>query len=225
LNLPTFYGVGAGLMESASATLSGTQHGGVTIRITSSNAAALLVSPDTGTPGAPSADIFVADGSSNVQFVVHGVEGASGVVTVTAGGTGFTSDTDSVPVVTPVLRISALSTSFSASAQSEAFTLDVGIPYPGQNTLYQFQAVRAGAAVTAAVASSAPSVGRLETLAGTAASRTVSIAANSIASPSTLGAGGVAFDPVSPGQTVVTATAPGFEPTAPDSSVMVTVSP
>jgi len=58
------------------------------------------------------------------------------------------------------------------------------------------------------------SVAQLVTTAGGAQTRTVLIAPGSSNSPTTLGAGGVAFDPLSAGDTTVTAAIPGATTTA-----------
>ena len=82
--------VGGGLMTSGfSAQLGASLHGGVTVRITSSNPNVLLVSPNTTTAGTPFVDIPVANGSTDASFAIHGVEGAQGTVTLTATAPGF----------------------------------------------------------------------------------------------------------------------------------------
>ena len=88
VNLPGV--VGAGLMTSGfSAQLGASLHGGVTVRITSSNPAVLLVSATTATAGTPFVDIPVANGNTGASFAIHGVEGAQGTVTLTATAPGF----------------------------------------------------------------------------------------------------------------------------------------
>ena len=88
LNLPGL--VGGGLMTSGFAARLGARlHGGVTVRITSSNPDVLLVSPNTTTAGTPFVDIPVANGSTDASFAIHGVEGAQGTVTLTATAPGF----------------------------------------------------------------------------------------------------------------------------------------
>ncbi len=83
--------VGAGLMSGTyTARLGATAHGGVTVRITSSNPALLLVSRNATTVGTASVDIPVANGSTDATYYIHGVEGARGTVTLTATATGFT---------------------------------------------------------------------------------------------------------------------------------------
>ena len=73
--------------------------------------------------------------------------------------------------------------------------------------------------------SDTPAVGLLTTLAGSAASRDVQIAGSASRSPSSVGAGGVAFDPVGAGSTTVVAVAGNFDATVDFDDEIVTVNP
>ena len=71
--------VGAGLQSGTyTARLAESNHGGTTVRITSSNPALLLVSPNATTGGTASVDIPVANGSTDATYYIHGVEGRAG---------------------------------------------------------------------------------------------------------------------------------------------------
>ena len=103
--------VGAGLMSGAlTARLGATAHGGVTVRITSSNPALLLVSRNATTVGTASVDIPVANGSTDASYYIHGVEGARGTVTLTATATGFTQAQGSGTVGEPALQLGGVPT-------------------------------------------------------------------------------------------------------------------
>ena len=109
LNLPGL--VGGGLMTSGfTARLAESNHGGVTVRITSSNPDVLLVSPNTTTAGTPFVDIPVANGSIDASFVIQGVEGAQGTVTLTATAPGFTQAQGTATVRGVGLQLAGLST-------------------------------------------------------------------------------------------------------------------
>ena len=83
--------VGAGLMAGGgTARLGESNHGGVTVRITSSNPELLLVSRTPTTAAAAFVDVPVANGSTDASYWVHGVEEARGTVTLTATAPGFT---------------------------------------------------------------------------------------------------------------------------------------
>ena len=64
--------VGSGLQQQGSFTLGAGEHGGVSVRIESSNASVALVSPDASTPGTAFIDVPVADGSRTAYFHVQG---------------------------------------------------------------------------------------------------------------------------------------------------------
>ncbi|KPJ94447.1 MAG: hypothetical protein AMJ53_05210, partial [Gammaproteobacteria bacterium SG8_11] len=85
-----YYGnhtVGAGLMsryDNLLVQLGATEHGGVTVRIQSSDPSLALVSPNGDTVGTEFIDVFVPDGERNAYFIVHGMEGVTGTATLTA---------------------------------------------------------------------------------------------------------------------------------------------
>ena len=86
--------------------LEASNHGGVTLRITSSNAAVALVAPNATTAGTAFIDVPVANGTTTVSFVVQGVEGQVGSVTVSASASGFTGTTSGIiNVVTPAVSL------------------------------------------------------------------------------------------------------------------------
>ncbi|HXI21922.1 MAG TPA: hypothetical protein VNH46_12580, partial [Gemmatimonadales bacterium] len=78
LNYPQ---VGSGLQESGGGSLGASNHGGVTVTLTSSLPSVLLLAPDASTPGQASIQIPVANGSTSFLFYVQGVEQATGTVT------------------------------------------------------------------------------------------------------------------------------------------------
>jgi hypothetical protein len=218
--------VGSGLMGTANtATLGASNHGGVTVRIASSNPTVALVSPNASTVGTAFFDAAVANGSTQASFVVHGVEGVTGTVTVTASAPGFTDGTGAATIVQPALRLAGLAATTTALAGNDDFVVQVGVPTAGNTTLNAVRAVRAGSAgVTATVSNSAATVGQLVTIPGSAQTRTVAIAAGQSASPASLAAGGVQFDPLAGGTTQVSGSIPGFITTT-AGNVTVTVTP
>ena len=206
LNLPGL--VGGGLMTGGfAARLGATAHGGVTVRITSSNPNVLLVSPNTTTAGTPFVDIPVANGSTDASFVIHGVEGAQGTVTLTATAPGFTQVQGTATVGDVGLQLSGVSTSPTALSPNDEFSVNIGV-LNASGAFASVQALRVGApSVTVTVSHTNTAVGQLVTTSGPGQSRTVTIAAGQSNSPTTVAAGGVAFDPIGGGSTTVTATA------------------
>jgi len=215
--------VAAGLQSGlATARLGVSSHGGVTVRITSTNPDLVLVSPNASTVGSAFIDVAVANGATDATFVVQGVTGARGTATITASAPAFTSTQGNVNVVAPALQIQSLGTTISATAPSDAFQVVVGIADSFNNTVSQPQAVAAGSTLVATVTNSAAGVAQLVTSAGGAQSRTVTIAAGASTSPATVAAGGIEFDPLAAGTTTVVATIPDVVSTA-AGSVAVTV--
>jgi uncharacterized repeat protein (TIGR01451 family) len=216
--------VGAGLQVGTfTARLGGSQHGGVTMRISSSNPAVAKVAPNTTTPGTDFIDVPVANNLTDATYVIEGQDGANGTVIITASAPGFTDQTGSATVVQPAVRIENLPTSTTSLSASQDFWVRVGTPNANNTNLATTQNPRAGSSLTATVTNSAALVAQLVTTAGAAQARTVTIPAGQSFSPTSVATGGVAFDPIGNGVTTVSATIPGFIATT-AASVNVTVS-
>ena len=162
--------------------LGASAHGGISVRITSTNPSLLLVSPNATTVGAAFIDVSVANGSTDATYFVQGVADARGTATLTVTAPGFTSTQGNVNVVAPALQIESLASSISATATSDIFQVRVGIADSFNNTLTQSQAVAAGSSLVATVTNSAAGVAQLVTAAGGAQSRTVTIACRVVGS-------------------------------------------
>ena len=93
--------VGGGLQVAGSGTLASTNHGGVSVRIESSDPATLLVAPDPGTAGSRLIDVFVPDGSRDYSFVAQGVPRRFMTATVMAAAPGFADASRTVEVAPP----------------------------------------------------------------------------------------------------------------------------
>jgi uncharacterized repeat protein (TIGR01451 family) len=206
--------VGAGLMEGNYLTrLGGSNHGGVTVRITSSNPNVLRVSADLTTAGSAFVDIPVANGATDAYYVIHGIEGARGAVVVTASAPGFTDAQGTVNVVQPGLQIGSLPASIGSTDASVGFYVTVGLPSATGGYLTQHQIPRAGTSLTVTITNSASGVAQLVTLAGGAQSRTVIVPSGQYYTPTSVASGGIEFDPLSAGTTTVSATIPDFTST------------
>ncbi len=205
--------VGAGLRSSLGSISLGAPapSGGLTLSLTSSNGGVLLVSDGNGASvGAASATITVAAGATFALFYMHGVEGTSGTAVVTASAPGFTNGTGSPTVATAAIEVLALPSSVQAGAANTAFLIRVGASDVAGNALHSEQDVRpGGSAIVVTVTNSNAAVAQLITTAGSAQSRTVTIAIGSARSPNTVAGGGIAFDPLSVGSTNVATSATG----------------
>ena len=218
--------VGAGLQEFASGSLQAAAlPGGVQVQITSSNPSRVLVSPNASTPGTSSITITVNQGGSTFSYYLHGVEGAVGTATVTASAALYSDGTATETVRGAALDIISLGATTTAGAANIQFSVRIGVRNEPETGFTAEQSVRAGAApITATLSSSVPTVAQLVTSTGPSGTVTVSIAAGQSRSPGTVATGGVAFDPLAVGSTVVTATIPGYL-ALPGATVPVTVNP
>jgi uncharacterized repeat protein (TIGR01451 family) len=203
--------VGAGLMDGAyTARLGASAHGGATVRITSSDPGALLVSRNSTTAGTAFVDIPVANGSTDATYYIHGVEGARSPVTLTATATGFTQAQGTATVGESALQLGGLPGTTTSLSVDTPFYVYIGVLNSAGN-IAAFQQLRAGApAVTVTVSHTNTAVAQLLTTAGAGQTRTVTIAAGQTNSPTSVATGGVSFDPISAGSTTVNATATGF---------------
>jgi hypothetical protein len=219
------YRVGSSLQGQLRLTLGGSAHGGVTVRIASSDTIRLRVSPNATTSGTSFIDVFIPNGQTYADFYVQGLQGMTGNVTVTATNPLFTDGSTVMDVVQPVFRIENLSNSIGAGAADDPFRVRTGILNTSGTGIWFWQEVSAAGPVHVLISSSNPTVGKLRTAAEYGASVTVDIAAGSLTSPDTVLAGGVAFDALAAGTTNISAAAIGFQNSWGEATVSVTVTP
>jgi hypothetical protein len=208
--------IGAGLQYGSDASLDIPHHGGVIVRIESDDPSIARVAPDASTPGTAFIDIVVPDGEDTLHYVVQGVAGTTGTVTVTASAPGFDDGTGTITVVQPAVYIIGLSDPQSVGTNRE-FTVLTGIPDGAGTTLDGVQGVSAGNASVPAmtVTSSSGTVAHVSLASDTGASITFDLAAG-------VSQTRITFVPLSGGPTTVSASIPGFAVT-PSASVAVTV--
>lgn len=216
--------VGSGLMVSAPwAVLAATNHGGITMTISSRDPALALISPDENTAGTASIDVVVADGQNIARYWVHGLEGQTGSTWVDVSAPGFAPDSAVINVLQPAVDISGLSATTTSFSIDDVFRVRIGVPNAGQTFLSQTQPIRAGAdTVLVTLTSSDPPVAELITLPDSTSPVTLPFAERVSITPSSVATGGAALTPVGAGTTTVTAAVPGFI-TLPTGSVDVTV--
>ena len=205
--------VGSRLMLGTGASLGTTQHGGVTVTVTSSDATRLLVSRNSATAGTGSTTVIVPDGTAFIPYVVHGVENTTGSATITLSATGIAGDSHLVTVVPIGVEIHGLEPTMStASGEDTDPFVQVGIPNLDNSSLAQVQQVRAGSPLVVTLSNSNSVVGRLRSdqPAATGQSVTKPIQPGIYFSQAVAaGTGwGLAFLPLANGTTTVTATGP-----------------
>ena len=110
--------VGAGLETPVFAQLTGSQHGGINVLITSSAPGLVRVAPDEAAVGDPdgSISIPVPDNQASLFFYLQALENVTGTATVTLSAPGFTTSTITVTVTAAGIEIVGLPTPVQAGA-------------------------------------------------------------------------------------------------------------
>ena len=202
--------VGGGLQKNMFGQLGASDHGGVTITLTSTDPSKALLSPNATTAGTPSITISLANGVTGFQYHVQALS-ASGTVPIDATAPGFTSTTTFVILDDASFDVTGLPTTTTASAANINFNVRMGLANQFNTNLTELQAVRAGGPpITVTFTNSNAAVARLVTTALTDQVVTVQVLPGQSTSPGGLAAGGAQFDPLGAGATIVTATAPGI---------------
>ena len=204
--------VGAGLQTNRlTVRLGGTDHGGVTVGIASSDPTRALIASDGAVAGQDSIAVFVPDGSVDANFWVQALDGVPGDVTITASAPGFLSDQTVATIEEPALEIVGLGSSFGVGDALDAFYVRVGIASSTGAGLRAIQARRAGAPpLPVTVTSSNGLVAEIVGPGGSGVQQTVSLLGGDSNTPLRVDQGGFAVRPVGTGSAVITATAPDF---------------
>ena len=208
--------LGSGLQTGMTASLGANNHGGITVRISSSDPSRVLVAANHTVAGAGTLDVFVPNGQGHASFYVQGLEAKTGTITLTASGAGFTDGTAGVTLTTAHVGIGVQyeplqTNTLSTNTQMYAVLgVDPNCPpyyYPGG--VCPQQAPRAGGpGVRVLVKSSNPTVGGVA-LSGAG---TDSVYVNM---PPMASSAYFEFDPKTAGTAAVSVSVPGFtsEPT------------
>lgn len=218
--------VGAGLqLGLLSAFLQSTNHGGVTVTLTSSNPSVFLVSPNDSTPGTASIDIVVPDGQNRAYYYLQGVEGADASATLTATAAGFTNGVGTMTVVPPAVELASILASYAAGSTDDIAWAQVGVPNGNDTGLQQVQGIRAGSpGVTVTVQSSNAAAAQLLIDGSGGSSVQLTLGPGEFRTPTSIGTGGLTIDPLAAGTTVISASIPGFTPMV-SASQTVTITP
>ena len=193
----------------------------MTVRVASGDPSVLLVAPDASTAGTPFIEIEFLDGIASRPYVLQGVAGATGSVTITASESAsrFADATLSVRVVQPVLRLSGLVGTTTSLSVNDPFNVFTFSPNVSGTNVQQFQSLSAAEApLTVTLTSSEPSVGVLMTdVSGASVMTELQFGGSQTNVPQPQ------FDPLTGGMTIITATAPGFADGFSTASQQVTV--
>ncbi len=216
--------IGGGLQAPYRVTLGAPAHGGVTVRIASSDTIRMLVAADATTAGTAFIDLFIPDGSSQATFYVQGVNGVTGTPTLTASSALFADGTLDVEVVPGVVQIYNLDTSAGVGDADDPFYVRTGYVHSNGAT-FRYANVSPAGPLQVLLSSSDVAVGQLKTAAETGASVTVEVNVNAFDSANTIATGGVAFDPIAEGTTTISTNVIGFNNSWHQSFVDVNVNP
>ena len=179
--------VGAGLQDGVyTGSLGGSNHGGVTVQIASSDGRVLLAQNAT-SAGAASINIPVANGNTSFSYYIQGLEGSPGDATITVTAPGFSSASGLVHVVAPAVELQSVPATTTTLSANTDFYARIGLGNANNTGLNALQAVRLGGSpLTVTITNQAATVAQLTTLAGTAQTRTVTIGPGQTNSPTVL---------------------------------------
>jgi predicted alpha/beta hydrolase family esterase len=195
--------VGAGLMSTGTrwVRLGATNHGGIRVRIESSNPLLALVSPNATTAGAAFIEVDLPDGERDAIFQVHGMEGVSGNVVITVSAPGFSDANTTASIQPAAIKLSGLLTTAVAGGAVDAFIVQIGLANATGTDLAGTQSVRPGGpGMFITITSSNPAAGRIFTSTEEGAGVTVQILAGQSQAAAS-------FRPVAPGPSQVKAVA------------------
>jgi hypothetical protein len=200
--------IGAGLSVTGSLSLALGVPTARSVTLTSSDPSRLLLAPDATTAGAASITIDLATGSGSASYVVMAPEGVTGQAFITATITDYASRADTLQVVAPAVSINGPSTTRAVSAGDDWFQAEIGIP-SGSGVSRQPLRFGGTGPVTVTVTSSSPTVGTL-VIGGVAnATQTITIPVGQSITSGVVSER-LNFRPLSPGNTTVSASIPGY---------------
>ncbi|MDX2192831.1 MAG: Ig-like domain-containing protein [Gemmatimonadales bacterium] len=190
-------GLGAGLMESRSVSLSIAVPVASTLTLQSSDPNVLLLSTNATTAGAAQITIPFALNQSSATFWVHGVDNQRGNIAVFANVSGYTEGSQAYNVVQPAAEL-VVTSSVASTAQNQAMRVVLGVTNPSQLNVTDEQVRRAGAAaIQVTVTNSNTTAADLLTNGVAGASGSLTIAPNTSRTPAS--AAGFQLDPKTAG--------------------------
>jgi hypothetical protein len=195
--------------------------GGLAVTLTSDNTALLVARDAYPRTGSSSLVVTIPAGTSSTTFTIQGLEQTFGTGRVTATAAGAESAVSRpIHVVQPSVHIRDTLTTHSAGGPDSFFRVSVGVSTVSGGPIVQGQSTREGGGPPSyplTVTSSNGIVGQLATFDSRAATVIVAFLRGHTFTPLAFTEGGtehgVAFDPLTPGTTDITASMPGFAST------------
>jgi hypothetical protein len=207
--------LGQRLQETGFFSLSASNHGGVTVTLTSSDPDVVL-STGAQTAGTTTLQIPILAGGTSASFFAQSKGTDSTVATVTATAAGFADGTLNVSVVAPAVELQGVPITTTTLATSTVFYAQVGLPNVSNTALTRVQNVSPGlgAPVRATFTSESPAIGvivdSLNTPAGAATGMATIAPGFYYTTTNGVPAGSVAFRPLTAGDDTVNVALPGF---------------
>lgn len=141
--------VGQGLMEAGSIGLGATNHGGVTVTLTSSDPTRFLVSTSPSVVGASSITVPVLPLVGSFTYYAQALEGVTGTAVITATAPGFAPVPDTLTVVVPGIELQGLPATTTSLSTDNSLYAQVGLVNGQLTALSRVQNVRPGGPVVA----------------------------------------------------------------------------
>lgn len=223
--------VGYQLEEVGSMTLSASNHGGVTVTLTSDNPNVVLSTSAT-IAGSASLQLPILPGNTFANYYVQSKGTSTTTATITATAPAFANGALPVNIVTPAIELQSVPTSTTTLAASTVFYAQVGLANGPGTALARVQSVSPGlgSPVRPTFTSEFPAVGLIidslskDSVPQGAATGQATIAPGLYYTTTNgLNAGSVAFRPVAAGNDTVTVALAGFTPMSVGSRRGVTV--
>jgi hypothetical protein len=207
--------IGSGLQYGAySVNLGATAHGGVTLTLRTLTPNVAVIQTNATTLGVDSVDYGIPDGTGSFSFWLGGLEGITSDSTlVVAEVPGFAPDTMKVVVRRAAFELVGVPANTTTLSPNDNVYVQFGVPNQAGTTMNAYQGSRFGGSTpTFAIRSNAPTVVRIADSAGTGDSLFVTAPAGQYYTPTSVGSGGLATDPLTTGSTSIVATHPVFLP-------------
>lgn len=207
--------IGHQLQESASFTLGASNHGGVSVTLTSSDPANVVLSNTQGVAGSGTLVVPILPGNTSAGYWVQSRTASNISATITASAPNFSNGSTTVTTVTPGVETFGLANTTTLSTNTQFYS-QVGLPN-GQNTgLNRAQNVSPGLAGPIVVTSTSqfPSVAVIvdstNTPTGAATGHSVIPAGNYYTTGNVVPSYGTTLRPLTAGNDTVTVSIPGF---------------
>jgi hypothetical protein len=207
--------IGSGLQDGTySAVLSGTQHGGTTVKIRLLTPGVVgVIQPNATTVGTDSIDVAVANGQNTASFYLAGLEGiVNDSVSIVAEAPGFISDTMKLRVRQPAMDLQGVPGSTGSLSGNNNIYVQIGIANIALTSMNAYQGPRFGGTLPrVATVNIAPGTVAIlrDSTATPDSTKTVTIPVGQYYSPTSLPQG-LQVDPLTPGTATLVASMSGF---------------